>query len=203
MKIVIVDYEMGNLFSVYKKISLLDVKVDISSDINKIRNADKIILPGVGNFAKAMQNINKLNLHNILNEIVLIKKKPVLGICLGMQLMAKFSEEGESNGLGWFEANVIKFKHNNKTYKNPHMGWNNLILKKDSIILKDLPENHEFYFVHSYHIKTNHLTDISAETIYEYSFCSAIEKENIFGVQFHPEKSHQFGEILFKNFLKY
>lgn len=192
---------MGNLFSVYKRLKRFSDDIKISDDFNEIKNSSKVILPGVGHFGKAIQNIKNLNLTDTLNELALIKKIPVLGICLGMQIMTKFSEEGNIPGMGWFDARVIKFKHTNNSYKNPHIGWNNLILTKKSLIFEDLPKQHEFYFVHSYHVITNDESIISAETEYEYKFVSAIEKENIFGVQFHPEKSHEYGDLIFKNFL--
>ncbi|MEJ5266513.1 MAG: imidazole glycerol phosphate synthase subunit HisH [Bacteroidales bacterium] len=200
-KVIIIDYKMGNLYSVYKKLNIFSNNTKISDNFREISNAEKVILPGVGHFGKAIQNLQELNLIECLNELTLIKKIPVLGICLGMQIMTKFSEEGNVSGLGWFDAEVIKFKHKNNIYKNPHIGWSNLIIKKKSLLFQDLPEQHEFYFVHSYHVITNVKSIISAETEYEYKFVSAIEKENIFGVQFHPEKSHEYGELIFKNFL--
>lgn len=200
-KVIIIDYKMGNLYSVYKKLNIFSNNTKISDNFREISNAEKVILPGVGHFGKAIQNLQELNLIECLNELTLIKKIPVLGICLGMQIMTKFSEEGNVAGLGWFDAEVIKFKHKNNIYKNPHIGWSNLIIKKKSLLFQDLPEQHEFYFVHSYHVITNDKSIISAETEYEYKFVSAIEKENIFGVQFHPEKSHEYGELIFKNFL--
>ncbi|HOK39236.1 MAG TPA: imidazole glycerol phosphate synthase subunit HisH [Bacteroidales bacterium] len=200
--IFIIDYRMGNLFSVYKRLKRFSNNIKISEDYNEIKKADKIILPGVGHFGKAMQNIKNLKLTDTLNELAINKKIPVLGICLGMQIMTKFSEEGNITGLGWFDAKVVKFKHTNNSYKNPHIGWNNLIVTKKSLIFEGLPEHHEFYFVHSYHLKTNVESIISAETEYEYKFVSAIENGNIFGVQFHPEKSHEYGDLIFNNFLK-
>ena len=131
------------------------------------------------------------------------KKKPVLGICLGMQLMAKNSEEGNTEGLGWIDASVLKFNVSDKVkFKVPHMGWNQITIKKDSNLMHNIPNNSEFYFVHSYYIKTNYNAEILNKTEYEKSFTSAIEKENIYGVQFHPEKSHEFGELLLNNFIK-
>ena len=200
--ITIVDYGMGNLFSVKKKISFLNANVKISSKEKDIINADKIILPGVGHFKKAMDNLNNLNLISVLNYVVNDKKKPVLGICLGMQLMAKNSEEGNVEGLGWIDANVLKLNVSDKVkFKVPHMGWNLITIEKDSILMKNISNSSEFYFVHSYYIKTNNNIEILNITEYEKPFTSAIEKENIFGVQYHPEKSHKFGEILLRNFI--
>lgn len=201
-KIIIVDYGMGNLHSVKKKLLRLNVNPIISSNQKEIALADKIILPGVGHFQKAMENLKKLNLIDTLNEFVQIKQKPILGICLGMQLMANKSEEGNVDGLGWIDAEVVRFKvQNNLKYKIPHTGWNQIIKNKESLLMKDIPDLSEFYFVHSYHFIANNLFDILNESEYEYKFVSAIEKENIFGVQYHPEKSHDVGELLLKNFV--
>lgn len=201
-QIVIIDYGMGNLHSVKKKLMRLNVNVIISSNPKDIGSADKIILPGVGHFGKAMESLNALHLIDVLNEQVLIKKKPILGICLGMQLMANKSEEGNVQGLGWFDADVVKFKiEDTLKYKVPHTGWNQIEIVKESALMKNVPNMSEFYFVHSYHFETKNDNDILNETEYEDRFVSAIEKENIFGVQFHPEKSHDVGELLLKNFI--
>jgi imidazole glycerol-phosphate synthase subunit HisH len=202
-KIVIIDYGMGNLNSVKRKLSLIGVKAVISSDSSTIINANKIILPGVGHFKKAVENLRKLKLWEILNDIVLKKKTPILGICLGMQLMAKHSEEGNAEGFGWFDADVIKFRINNVLkYKVPHMGWNNLIMKRKTSLFDGVDLSSEFYFVHSYHLKCFNQEHILTETVYENSFVSSIQKENIYGVQYHPEKSHDAGELLLNNFIK-
>jgi glutamine amidotransferase len=201
---VIINYGMGNIFSVRKVIERLGFSCKISSSYEDIQKAGRIILPGVGHFGKVMQNLQEAHLIETLQEAVQVKKIPVLGICLGMQLMAAHSEEGDVAGLGWFDANVIKFRINNPSiYKVPHMGWNTLTHEQpDSPTLKNLNIEEGFYFVHSYHIVPNHATDILSHTSYEYLFVSALEKENITGVQFHPEKSHRAGEQLIKNFLK-
>jgi glutamine amidotransferase len=137
-----------------------------------------------------------------MNESVLVEKTPILGICLGMQLMAKHSEEGDVDGFGWFDAEVIKFRVKNfLTHKVPHTGWNQIIKLKESPLMNDIPDLSEFYFVHSYHFSSKNPTDILSETEYEYKFTSAVEKENIYGVQYHPEKSHDIGEKLLKNFI--
>jgi len=201
--IVIIDYQMGNLNSVKRKLSRLGNNAILTSSTSDIANADKIILPGVGHFQKAMQNLRSLGLLEALNEAVLVNQKPILGICLGMQLMAKHSEEGGVDGFGWFDANAVRFKVNDTLkFKVPHTGWNQITKSKESLLINGIPEWSEFYFVHSYHLQMNEPTDILNMTNYEYPFCSAIEKNNIFGVQYHPEKSHDVGEKLLKNFIQ-
>ena len=198
----IVDYRMGNLNSVKKKLERLKATASITSNPRDIIKADKIILVGVGHFAKAMKNIKELNLLDTLNEVAIIKKKPVLGICLGMQLMANDSEEGNSEGLGWLDANVRKMQVDDTLrFKIPHTGWNKITQSKKSHLMKGIPESSEFYFVHSYHLMSNETSNILNETEYCFKFTSAIEKNNIFGVQYHPEKSHDIGEVLLKNFI--
>ena len=197
----IVDYGMGNLNSVMKSLDRMRVSSVVSSDPKVIINADRIILPGVGHFGKAMSNLKEMNLIDVLCESVLIKQKPILGICLGMQLMTKKSEESETEGLGWFEAETIKFNvSDTMKYKIPQMGWNEIYIKKNSLLMNKIPELSEFYFSHSYQVKTNNQFDVLNETDYEYRYPSAIEKDNIFGVQYHPEKSHDVGLQLLKNF---
>lgn len=194
---------MGNLHSVLKKLRLCGVDAVVSDDQHVIRNASKIIMPGVGHFAMAMDNLRNLNLIETLNECALVKKTPMLGICLGMQLMAAKSEEGNTSGLGWFDAEVVRFNISDTLkFKIPHTGWNQIIIEKESPLMKNIESLSSFYFVHSYHWKTEIKSDILTTTDYEYRFVSAVEKGNIFGVQFHPEKSHDVGELLFRNFLK-
>ncbi len=201
--IVIVDYGMGNLRSVQKKLKHVGVEAVISSEPKIIGNASKIVLPGVGHFAKAVKNIKDLGILEILNTKVLVDKTPILGICLGLQIMAKHSEEGNAEGLGWFDADVVRFKvKDSLKYKIPHTGWNNTTVEKESALFKALPLDSMFYFVHTYHIKCHNKEDILGTTEYEYKFTSAIQKGNIFGVQFHPEKSHDIGEKLIKNFVE-
>jgi imidazole glycerol-phosphate synthase subunit HisH len=201
-KIVVVDYGMGNLHSVKRKLSRLNADAIISADPKDLESADKIILPGVGHFKKAMESLEDLHLIDVLNEQVLVNKKPILGICLGMQLMAKKSEEGFADGLGWLDAEVVGFKINDTLkYKIPHTGWNRISLKKESPLMKGIKDDSEFYFVHSYHLISSDKSFILNETEFEYRFISAIEKDNIFGVQYHPEKSHDSGETLFRNFI--
>ena len=194
---------MGNLNSVKKMMDRMQVDAVISSKPEDILNGQKIILPGVGHFGKAMDNLKNLNLADALHEAVLVKQKPILGICLGMQLMAAKSEEGETEGLGWFDAEVVKFDISDKLkYKIPHIGWNQIEIKKNCPLMNGISELSEFYFLHSYHLKTDDKFDILNETKYDYTFASAIAKDNIFGVQYHPEKSHDAGIRLLKNFVE-
>lgn len=200
--IAIVDYGMGNLFSIQKKLHRLNISHIITSNPDEIRNADKIILPGVGHFGKAMEQINRLGLFDALNQSVLIEKKPILGICLGMQLMAKHSQEGDCSGFGWFNADVVRFKiQDSGKFKVPHMGWNTITCEKESTLLNRISPGSEFYFVHSFHMVSHNNQDVLCKTAYEQDFCSALEKENIFGVQFHPEKSHDIGQKMIENFV--
>jgi imidazole glycerol-phosphate synthase subunit HisH len=201
--LVIIDYGMGNLNSVKRILNRIGLEALITSSPNVIANSDKLILPGVGHFRRAVENINKLQLWDVINEVVLIKKRPILGICLGMQLMANYSEEGNCSGLGWFDADVVKFHvKDNLKYKIPHIGWNHVRKLKNSRLMTNINEFSEFYFVHSYYIMCKNEPDKLNESEYEFTFTSAIERENIFGVQYHPEKSHNDGEQLLKNFIE-
>lgn len=202
-EIIIVDYGMGNLFSIRKVIERIGFKSKVSSSCEDIRKAEKIILPGVGHFGKAISNLKAANLIDELNEAVLIKKTPILGICLGMQLMASYSEEGDAPGLNWFDARVMKFQIKRpEVYKVPHMGWNTITHEQSqSNLLHQINIEDRFYFVHSYHVVTENSSDVLCKTFYEYPFVSVIQKENIVGFQFHPEKSHRAGEQLIRNFL--
>ena len=202
MNIHIVNYGMGNIFSIQKKVLQEEASVSISSDPRDILKADKIILCGVGHFAKAMKNLTKLNLIDPLNDFATIHKKPVLGICLGMQLMANFSEEGNVDGLGWMDSSVKKFKTTEpQKFKIPHMGWNTITSMKSSPLLGDISSEEEFYFVHSFYMQPHSKDIILTETNYIENFCSGVQKDNIFGVQFHREKSHSAGRKLLKNFI--
>jgi len=202
MKIHIVNYGMGNIFSLQKKIQDKNISLTVSSNASDIINADKVILCGVGHFKMAMDNLRELALIDPLNDFALSQKKPVLGICLGMQLMAGYSEEGNSNGLGWINASVKKFTSDRtKKFKVPHMGWNTISLSNDNLLMRNIDENAEFYFAHSYYLQTDNPKNIFNETKYIHNFCSGINQENIFGVQYHPEKSHDVGQILLDNFI--
>lgn len=201
--IVIVDYKMGNLGSISNIIKKIGYSSVISCDIETIKKATKIILPGVGSFNKAMQNLNELNLIEILNQKALVEKIPFLGICLGMQLLTKHSEEGNVNGLGWIDAQVKKFELSDfPELKIPHMGWNEVEIPEKHPLCNDLCEKSRFYFVHSYYAKCSKPENILMKTQFGRPFDSAIHNNNIMGVQFHPEKSHKFGMKLFKNFIE-
>lgn len=201
--IAIIDYGMGNLNSVRKKLLSLKADVIITSDKNEILAADKIILPGVGHFGKAMENLKSLGLIDTLNEAVLIQKKPILGICLGMQLMAKKSAEGDVEGLGWIDSEVVRLEVTDTLkYKIPHISWNQIQISKESKLMEGMDNGTEFYFVHSYHVKLKNISEQINTTEYQQTFTSAFEKENIYGVQYHPEKSHDAGLNLLSNFLK-
>lgn len=200
--IVIIDYGLGNSMSVINMLKRLNQEACISNQKEVIQNASKLILPGVGHFKRGMENLEQRGLDKILNEEVLVKKKPILGICLGMQLMTKHSEEGDTKGLGWVDAETIKFENSqNKNLKIPHMGWNSvLVTKNNGLINKD--ELQRFYFVHSYYVRCENEEDVLGTTDYITNFTSAFSDNNIYGVQFHPEKSHLFGLKLLENFSK-
>ena len=201
-EVVIIDYGMGNIGSISNMLKYIGADSIITSDHNIIENAEKIILPGVGHFDRAMNNINELNLVEILRKKSLIDKVPFLGICLGMQLMCRNSEEGNKDGLGLINADVTGFNLD-RAYKVPHMGWNLIEPKNDNKILENLDSNSKFYFVHSYFVKADDESNVLTYTNYGQQFASGItNNENIFGVQFHPEKSHKYGVTLFKNFIE-
>lgn len=202
MKIAIIDYGMGNLRSVYKAVQRAGGSPIITSSHDEIIQSDKIILPGVGHFKKGMENLNSLGLLDLLNEEVICNRKHILGICLGMQLMMEYSEEGNVAGMGWFEGKVVRFKVSDTTqFKIPHMGWNDARFTNESILNTNINIEDEFYFVHSYHVEIPNKTDIMAISNYNYDFVSAIAKDNIIGFQFHPEKSHSSGLKLLKKFI--
>lgn len=192
---------MGNLRSVQKAFQKVGVDAVITQDINIIQNSDKIVLPGVGSFKDGMKNLEKLNLIDVLNYEVLINKKPFLGICLGMQLIAKKSyENGECSGLNWVDAEVSKFSFDKLTLKIPHVGWNEVKFANKNILYNEISNFSDFYFVHSYHFKTSE-NIITSYTDYGCDFISSINKDNIYAFQFHPEKSQESGLKIIKNFV--
>ncbi|MBN2396661.1 MAG: imidazole glycerol phosphate synthase subunit HisH [Candidatus Atribacteria bacterium] len=198
--IIIVDYGMGNLRSVLKAFERQGVRAAISNEQDEIERASKLVLPGVGHFKKGMENLTKLNLVDSLNKKANIEKTPILGICLGMQLMTKFSEEGQAPGLGWLNATTRKISFTQSELKIPHMGWNNLQVRRNTGILKGINQDDYFYFVHSYYVSCDQQEDIVAESTYGQCFVSSFQHEHIYGCQFHPEKSHDAGLKILKNF---
>lgn len=199
--ITIVDYGMGNLGSVHNMFKYIGVQSQISGDVDVISKAEKILLPGVGAFDAAMKRLREVGLLEVLNQKALQDKVPVLGICLGMQMLTRSSEEGKLEGLGWIPAKTLKFKFEDRKLKVPHMGWNLVHQVNASPLIEELPEEPRFYFVHSYHVVADDDKYVLMRTNYGYEFDSVITNgDNIFGAQFHPEKSHKFGMKLFKNF---
>lgn len=199
--ITIIDYGVGNLASISNMIRQGGGKAIITNNLNDIKNARKIILPGMGHFDNCMQKFNSSGLREIITEKVFVEKIPLLGICVGLQMLMASSEEGNEKGLGWVKGSTIKFSQSlmHSSNKIPNMGWLDVKAKKDSPILEGLKDP-RFYFAHSYHVKIEESSDILLSAVYGYDFTVAIEKGNLIGVQFHPEKSHRFGMQLLKNF---
>jgi glutamine amidotransferase len=202
--IVVIDYGMGNVGSVVNMISKVGAVATASADPAVIRQAKKIILPGVGAFDSAMTRLRELGLVELLNESVLARQVPILGICLGMQVMGLSSEEGVESGFGWIKATTRKFSFDGgqKPLRVPHMGWNLVHASRACSLLEEMADEPRFYFVHSYHVCCDDIADIMLTTHYGIDFVSGIRKGNIYGVQFHPEKSHKFGMRLIRNFLE-
>lgn len=201
--ITIVNYGMGNLGSVQNMFKRIGVESLISSDKNEIAAATKILLPGVGAFDAAMNRINESGFRAILEHKAKVEKVPILGICLGMQLLTNSSEEGKEKGLGWIPAKTLAFKFSEEQkLKIPHMGWNIATPTKKSKLTENFEEESRFYFVHSYYVKVENEQDSLLKTSYGLTFDSGIERENIFGAQFHPEKSHKFGMRFLESFAK-
>lgn len=200
-RIVIVDYGMGNLGSVLNMFKHIGVEAEISSDLNRINDAEKLLLPGVGSFDQAMKRILATGLKKVLDKKALIDKVPILGICLGMQLLTRGSEEGEIPGFGWIEADTVKFQLTSNL-KIPHMGWNTVRPIIDSKLIDKSVQDSRFYFVHSYYVRVDMVENSILKTTHGIEFDSGIQQNNIYGTQFHPEKSHRFGMNLLTNFSK-
>lgn len=200
--ICIIDYGLGNLGSMLNMLRKIGAMAIISSDHETIKKADKLILPGVGSFDAGMGRLKSQGLIPVLEKMVLEEKKPLLGVCLGMQLLGKRSDEGTMPGLGWFDAETIRFKFKGVTanLKVPHMGWNQVSVHKNHPLFDQLEARSRFYFVHSYHVVCEKSDDMFATTFYGFDFTAVMVKDNIVGVQFHPEKSHKYGMRLLKNF---
>ena len=207
MNITIVDYNSGNISSVinsFNEVAKDKVKIEVTSDINKIKSSDKVVLPGQGSFKSCVDGLKNISgLIDTLNEFAIYNKKPLLGICVGLQMFADIGyEETETKGLGWISGKVSKIDNQNGKYKLPHIGWNQIKIVKDSKILQDIEKNSHMYFVHSYEFIPEDKNVISATTEYSSNIVCSIEKENIFGTQFHPEKSDKKGLKLIENFIK-
>tara|TARA_Y100001960_G_C14699201_1_gene840663 strand:- start:13 stop:639 length:627 start_codon:yes stop_codon:yes gene_type:complete len=207
MKLTIVDYNSGNISSVitsFQEVAKNKVNIEVTSNLNSIRSSDKIVLPGQGSFKSCVDALNKINgLVDTLNEFTINKKKPLLGICVGLQMFADIGyEETETKGLSWISGKVSKIDNQNGKYKLPHVGWNQIKIIKDSKIFKDIGNNSHMYFVHSYEFIPNDKNVISAITDYSSNIVCSVEKENIFGTQFHPEKSDKIGLKIIDNFIK-
>ena len=206
MNVTIVDYNSGNISSVinsFKEVAKNKINLEVTSDLNKIKSSDKVVLPGQGSFKSCVEALNSVNgLVEILNEFAIINKKPLLGICVGLQMFADIGyEETETKGLGWIAGKVSKIDNQNGKYKLPHIGWNEINIVKDSKIFKDIENKSHMYFVHSYELIPEDKNVITATTDYSSNIVCSVEKENIFGTQFHPEKSDKLGLQIINNFI--
>jgi glutamine amidotransferase len=207
MNVTIVDYNSGNISSVinsFREVANNKVKIEITSDLNKIKSSDKVVLPGQGSFKSCVDALNNFNgLVDTLNEFVINNKKPLLGICVGLQMFADIGfEQVETKGLGWISGKVSKIDNQDGKFKLPHIGWNQINIIKESKIFKDIENNSHMYFVHSYEFIPKDKSVISATTDYASNIVCSVEKENIFGTQFHPEKSDKTGLKIIDNFIK-
>jgi glutamine amidotransferase len=207
MNVTIVDYNSGNISSVinsFQEVAKDKVNIEVTSDLNKIKSSDKIVLPGQGSFKSCVDALNSIDgLVDTLNNFVISEKKPLFGICVGLQMFADIGyEEKETRGLGWISGKVLKIDNQNGKYKLPHIGWNEINIVKESKIFKDIENNSHMYFVHSYEFIPEDKSVISATTDYSSNIVCSIEKENIFGTQFHPEKSDKVGLKIIDNFIK-
>ena len=206
MKVTIVDYKSGNISSVinsFREVAKNKVNIEVTADLNKIKSSDKIVLPGQGSFKSCVDALNNITgLVDTLNEFAINNKKPLLGICVGLQMFADIGyEETETKGLGWISGKVSKIDNQNGKYKLPHIGWNQINIVKESKIFKDIQDKSHMYFVHSYEFVPNDKNSISATTDYSSNHVCAVEKEKIFGTQFHPEKSDKTGLKIINNFI--
>ena len=206
MKVTIVDYNSGNISSVinsFKEVAKDNVNIEVTADLDKIKSSDKVVLPGQGSFKSCVEALNKINgLTETLNEFAINYKKPLLGICVGLQMFADIGyEETETKGLGWISGKVSKIDNQNGKFKLPHIGWNQINIVKQSKIFENIENNSHMYFVHSYEFIPEDKKVISATTDYSSNIVCSIEKENIFGTQFHPEKSDKIGLKIIKNFI--
>ena len=206
MNVTIVDYNSGNISSVinsFKEVAKNKVNIKVTSDLEKIKSSDKVVLPGQGSFKSCVDALNNINgLVDTLNEFATNNKKPLLGICVGLQMFAEVGyEEIETKGLGWISGRVSKIDNQGGKFKLPHIGWNQINIVKDSQIFKGIENNSHMYFVHSYELVPNDKSVVSATTDYSSNIVCSVEKENIFGTQFHPEKSDKTGLKIIDNFI--
>ena len=194
--ITLIDYGVGNIFAFQNVYKRLDIPTKIAKNRQDLINTEKLILPGVGSFDYAMSQLNASGMRDTLDELVIKEKVPVIGICVGMQMMGNRSDEGKLEGLKWIDSEILKFDESliEQRTKLPHMGWNDVTPVKNHPLFIGLEKEAIFYFLHSYYFKCNNLTDSIAVSDYGLSFSSAVNKDNIYGIQFHPEKSHQYGE---------
>jgi glutamine amidotransferase len=200
--ITLIDYGVGNIFAFQNVYKRLDIPTKIAKTSKDLADAEKLILPGVGSFDYAMNQLNNSGMREKLDELVIEKKVPVIGICVGMQMMGNRSDEGKLEGLKWIDSEILKFDENliQQRTKLPHMGWNDVIPVKPHPLFKNLDDKAIFYFLHSFYFKCNNSNDIIANSDYGITFSAAVNSLNIYGIQFHPEKSHQYGEKLLHNF---
>ena len=206
MNVTIVDYQSGNISSVinsFTEVAKGKVNLEVTSDIKKIKSSDKIVLPGQGSFKSCVDSLNSINgLVDTLKEFAITNKKPLLGICVGLQMFAEVGyEEVETKGLGWIPGKVSRIDNQNGKYKLPHIGWNEIEIQKESKIFKDVKNKSHMYFVHSYEFIPKEKSVILATTDYSSKIVCAVERENLFGTQFHPEKSDKIGLKIIKNFI--
>lgn len=203
MKLVVIDAGIGNLGAIPNMLKRVGASAIITNERRAIAEADRLILPGVGAFDPAMQTLNDLGIVDALTEKAIVERVPVLGVCLGMQLLFERSEEGNLPGLGWIPGRVVRFKLNeaDRTLRVPHMGWNWVERANDAALFEGFEETPRFYFAHSYHVDPAEAADVAGWTEYGYRFAASVQHENIGGIQFHPEKSHRFGLKVFENFL--
>jgi glutamine amidotransferase len=201
--ITVVDYGTGNLASVCRKLVQAGAHAELTADPARVRQAEKLVLPGVGHFGQTMARLETRGLRQALDHAARTRRVPVLGICLGMQLMARHSAEGGVDGLGWLDAEVVPLAVADRLRnKVPHIGWSQVTLRRRSPLMREVPPDAEFYFVHSFNLEPRSTDVILGETVYASTFVSAVAADNLYGVQFHPEKSHDVGELLFKNFVE-
>lgn len=200
--VAIIDYGLGNLGSIQNMLKVIGEKAVITSDSAVIDQADKMILPGVGAFDAGMRLLKEKGLDSVIKEQALSKRKPLLGICLGMQLLGRSSEEGSIDGLGLIPFDTVKFRIKDSRLKIPHMGWDIVTFEQDNPLIHGITGQQRYYFVHTYHAKCDSKENVLMTCEYGYEFAAAVCKENIYGVQFHPEKSHDFGMALLQNFVK-